>query len=218
MLKRILCFLTAAILLMSFVACAQDNNENEISDNNSVKSSNVSKESTSSQISKIDEVSDDTSSEIVSSDISDTTSDTTSDNKNQNSPLISIMEINSDEVDDQNIVIFTDNTTSHNNYKLRFSVSENINNFKFFSLNDEYVMESENAVTSPLVIDEILYETTELSPEKDLVILTYLNDAVANRGISFVDAEGITHYFSIQCNMIGLPDFESVYLIKMNIQ
>ncbi len=212
MFKRIFSSVTVIILLLALCSCVAENNDVSESSSSNVVSDTSSENKTDINSSEISSDGDFVDNSIDNSSIDDATSDIT------NNAAISIKEIADNEISAVDRIIFKDENVSYINCNILFSVNSPITNFKFFSINDEYFMDSTEAVTSPLVIDEILYTISSITPEKDIVISTYINDAVANRGVSFTDANGVTHYFSINYNTIGLPDTESIYLAKINIE
>lgn len=220
MFKRII-LLTAITLILSFASCTDNANDTSETVTNPSDSSSSTIESSNSDISSA-ESSNIEDSNSNSSSVDDSHADNSIENSTSDVPvstaIINIKEIDDEAAMEYDAITFKDMDIMYCNYNIVFSVNSTITEFKFFSINDEYFMDSATAVTSPLVVDEVLYTLPELTSEKDLMISTYINDVVANRGISFIDAEGETHYFSISCDMTGLPGAESVYLVSMNVQ
>ncbi len=66
-----------------------------------------------------------------------------------------------------------------------------LKDFKFLAMDE----------SEELRVEETLYSLSELTPEKPLVVATYINDATINRGISFTDSEGNTVYYVIELSM-----------------
>ncbi len=82
---------------------------------------------------------------------------------------------------------FTDETVSNNDWNLVFTTDTAVQDFKFLALDESTV----------LTIESVLYTIEELSTEKPFVASTYINDATANRGISFTDVNGETRYYAV---------------------
>ncbi len=76
-----------------------------------------------------------------------------------------------------------------------------VKNFKFLAIDNSVDVE----------IDSVLYTLEKFTNKKDLAVSTYINDATANRGISYVDTDGKTRYFLIIPSMndgsISLEEF-----------
>ncbi len=209
MFKQIFCLFIILSIVLSLGACTSPSNEtSENESSNANLSSSVTSNSNDDNTSDIESY-DDISHE--SSSVDNTISDS------DDTAIISITEVPYDDFDNYDTDVYVDKAVAISNYYALISVDVSVTDFKFFSIDEEYFMDSSEALTSPLVIEEVLYTLPELTPDNDLIIKTYINDAVANRGISFVDSDGETHYFSINCNVAGFPDLGSIYLLKMNI-
>ncbi len=114
------------------------------------------------------------------------------DNK-ESASFLKSFEITVDYADDElindqdGIIYFLDKNERNSNWNLVIQTDRTITDFKFLAID-----ESES-----IRIDEILYAAREITPEKPFVVSTYINDATTNRGISFVDPNGVRRYYYI---------------------
>lgn len=105
----------------------------------------------------------------------------------------------------ENVLICSDPFTSPENSQLPFlvMVKETVKNVTFFTV--------DGANTE---LPEYTIETwEELTPEKPLLIYTYLNDATIDRGISYTDEDGTTYYYGFDCDLSGLR--EQPYYLRL---
>ena len=74
---------------------------------------------------------------------------------------------------------------------LVWKVNTTLKDFNFLAMDE----------SEELRVDKVLYSLSELTPDKPLVVATYINDATINRGISFTDNKGNTVYYVIELSM-----------------
>ena len=74
---------------------------------------------------------------------------------------------------------------------LVWKANTTLKDFKFLAMDE----------SEELKVEKTLYSLSELTPDKPLVVATYINDATVNRGISFTDSNGDTVYYVIELSM-----------------
>ena len=88
------------------------------------------------------------------------------------------------------------------NYDLIFFTNTTVKNFTLLEMDESEVLK---------VVDP-LWCIDELTPEKPVIVSTWLNDATISRGISYTDQSGEQHVFSIFLSMrddsVSLVDFK----------
>ena len=89
--------------------------------------------------------------------------------------------------DTGSFIPFIDETSLNSEWHLVFETDMTVTDFKFWNVDDSIKTE----------FTEALYTLDEFTGEMPLVVSTYINDATCNRGISFVDADGETRYYTI---------------------
>ena len=87
---------------------------------------------------------------------------------------------------DASYIRFVDETTATPTWHLLFSTDETVTDFRLLALEDT------------MRISETLYTLAELTPDKPLVVSTYMNDVPANRAFSVTSASGKTQTYSIE--------------------
>ena len=91
----------------------------------------------------------------------------------------------------QPCVYFEDTTAPNTEWKLLFSADGTLYNCKVLSLNEAEM----------LTVEAVLFEAGSITPDRPLLVATYINDATLNRGICFDDAAGNTRYFAVSVSM-----------------
>ena len=94
--------------------------------------------------------------------------------------------------DASSCIRFVDETTATPTWHLLFSTDETVTNVQLLTLD-----ESETQ-------GDALYTLDKLTPDKPLVVSTYINDATINRGVSYVDDNGATHIYSIIYSLFAI--------------
>ena len=92
--------------------------------------------------------------------------------------------------DMDNYIHFSDSDTDYINYDLVINTNIQIDNFKFIELDE----------SDSLVVVKTISAIGSFSPSKPIVIHTYLNDIMYNRGISF-SYNDATKYYAIGVSM-----------------
>jgi len=87
-----------------------------------------------------------------------------------------------------NEVSFAENNA---NYNLIFSTDATVKDFTLLEMDESEVLQ----------VGDALWCIDDLTPEKPIVVSTYLNDATISRGISYTDQNGEKHIFSIFISM-----------------
>lgn len=106
---------------------------------------------------------------------------------NQEMPIL-LQQISEDDIENFNDPIrFTDPTAQNTEWHLVFKTTTAVRDFQFIAI---------DAADAPK-LDTVLHTIEKLTPEKPLLVSTYILDASVNRGISFVDASGTTRYYAI---------------------
>jgi hypothetical protein len=100
-------------------------------------------------------------------------------------------------LENKDVVKFTDPKAEYINQYLVFTAQGTITDIKFFTtVEDEWGYQ----------VGEVLFTLDKLTPDKPLVISTYLNDANINRGISFIaeyPPDGSFYSFGLGMSMKG---------------
>lgn len=166
--KIVLTVLALMLVMVSVCACSEGTDES--SQTESSKTEAVSSEADNKDESSEPEVSVET---IVAAKTS-----------------VSLTYLYEEPSEETDYITFVDKTyTGILDEDILFSTSATITDFKFFAIeydeNDNYV------------IGETLYALTELVPENNIHINTYLNDVVTNRGVSFVEEGGEAKNYAI---------------------
>ena len=88
------------------------------------------------------------------------------------------------------------------NYDLIFFTDATVKDFTLLEMDESEVLQ----------ISDALWCIDELTPEKPVIVSTWLNDATISRGISYTDQNGKEHVFSIVLSMkdesVSLVDFK----------
>ena len=88
------------------------------------------------------------------------------------------------------------------NYNLIFFTNVAVKNFTLLEMDESEVLK----------VGDPLWCIDELTPEKPVIVSTWLNDATISRGISYTDQNGEEHVFSIVLSMkdesVSLVDFK----------
>ena len=88
------------------------------------------------------------------------------------------------------------------NYDLIFFTNATVKDFTLLEMDESEVLQ----------IGDALWRIDELTPEKPVIVSTWLNDATISRGISYTDQNGKEHVFSIVLSMkdesLSLVDFK----------
>ena len=90
------------------------------------------------------------------------------------------------------------------NYNLIFFTNVAVKNFTLLEMDESEVLQ----------ISDALWCIDELTPEKPVIVSTWLNDATISRGISYTDQNGKEHVFSI---VLSMKD-ESLSLVEFKEQ
>lgn len=90
------------------------------------------------------------------------------------------------------------------NYDLIFFTNATVKDFTLLEMDESEVLQ----------IGDALWCIDELTPEKPVIVSTWLNDATISRGISYIDKNGKEHVFSI---VLSMKD-ESVSLVEFKEQ
>ncbi len=112
-------------------------------------------------------------------------------------------------------VKFVDEKALNTDWHLNIEIAEPVSKFHFFSVNGDYLPGDYNTPVDAEIIDEILFSYGRLTANTPILIDTYINDAVANRGVSYVDEKGETKYFVMQFNASGIGP--QVYLVRFYV-
>ena len=96
----------------------------------------------------------------------------------------------------ENTIYFADSHSYlDNNYNLYIKPNIKMHNFKFIELDESEVLK----------VEKTLYEITDFS-NKTFVVSTYINDAMLNRGFSFIDEDGQPRYFAFEEDSRGVDE------------
>ncbi len=200
---KIICYALCALVLF---ACAADVNESIGSDISDDTSSNVSEnisaensESVSTEVSEdiSEEVSEDIS-EDISEDNSSSVSEDVSEEDTTNNPTDKevtvgpiIMQYGTD-AESVDATMFTENVP-HAYEAFLFRATETVTNFRFISLNIDY-----NGNVTP---NETIYDFGTLTPENPVIVKTYIDELISERGIQFYDESGVMYTYQISYSM-----------------
>jgi len=113
-------------------------------------------------------------------------------------------------LESQNAHKYTDTKAEYINQYLVFTAQKTVTDVMFFTIEED---------ASGYKVGEILFTLDKLTPDKPLVIATYLNDATSNRGFSFVLGSGTVFSIGLSASMKGDPsepieveNFNSFYI------
>ena len=91
----------------------------------------------------------------------------------------------------EHVYFFDEIVNEMGEWVLVWKVNTTLKDFNFLAMDE----------SEELRVDKVLYSLSELTPDKPLVVATYINDATINRGISFTDNKGNTVYYVIELSM-----------------
>ena len=98
---------------------------------------------------------------------------------------------------------FTDETAQNTEWDLLFETNVKVTDFKLLAIDD----------TDRIFVEGVLFTLDELTPDKPLVVSTYINDVTVNRAISYTDSDGQTKSFLIRFSAldgsVSLEHFEA---------
>lgn len=219
------CFVLVLIALLALASCGEGvdtassdavGSSSAISESSDVseESSDVSEESpnASEESSNASEESSNASEE--SSDVSEESSDASEESSTEN-PEGSVdetisLELLEDETEIANAVKFVDEKSMNNDWHIKITLPETAVEFQFLALNGDFEPTSYDSVDKRY-IDEALFTYGEIDAGTPILIDTYINDIVANRGFCYTNAHGQTAYYVIVCDVTGMRD-EPIYL------
>ena len=151
-------------------------------------SSDTSADKVSSTASSVEETSSADISETVSTDATSSTdvNDTASTESAIKKNATVIIDYADDTLYDE--VSFAEDGA---NYDLIFFTDATVKDFTLLEMDESEVLQ----------ISDALWSIDELTPEKPVIVSTWLNDATISRGISYTDQNGKEHVFSIVLSM-----------------
>ncbi len=116
----------------------------------------------------------------------------------------------------ENCISFIDTDAINTDWKVLLNFPCDISNFVFYSINTDLLPSSNDVAVSNKIVEKKLYSCDNINSETIIVISTYINDTVANRGVSYIDSNGKTRYFYIDCDTTGAV--QELKLVEFYIQ
>ncbi len=114
------------------------------------------------------------------------------DKGSQKDEKIKIQIVDEDHLDDYQFhTEYHDTAAPAQDWKVLVEATTDVKNFRFVELDASY----------ELRIGRTLFELEDLKANSPILLHTYINDAVFNRGISYQDDDGIVHYFGLDLDL-----------------
>lgn len=185
--RTIIALILAAIMTLALVSCNDSGNESSVTESSIAQDAESSVAETESSIA-------DESSEAVSETVSETVSESeTSEDKKEEIKVIISLEHASEELlnSTEEFPFYQDPDTDYG--YVVFKTDTSVTNFRYFSVVSTDTWSDDGAP----MIDDVLYTIDEFTPDMIFVAETVFADVYAVRGISFVDANGNTQYYTL---------------------
>ena len=181
--RTIIALVLAAIMTLALVSCNDSGNESSVTESSIAQDAESSVAETKSSVA-------DESSEAVSETVSESE---TSEDKNEEIKVIISLEHASEELlnSTEEFPFYQDPDTDYG--YVVFKTDTSVTNFRYFSVVSTDTWSDDGAP----MIDDVLYTIDEFTPDMIFVAETVFADVYAVRGISFVDANGNTQYYTL---------------------
>lgn len=194
--RTIIALILAAIMTLALVSCNDSGNESSVTESSIAQDAESSVAETESSIA--DESSEavsessaaDESSEAVSEIVSE--SETSEDKKEEIKVIISLEHASEELLNSTEEFPFYQDPDTDYGYVV-FKTDTSVTNFRYFSVVSTDTWSDDGAP----MIDDVLYTIDEFTPDMIFVAETVFADVYAVRGISFVDANGNTQYYTL---------------------
>ena len=181
--RTIIALILAAIMTLALVSCNDSGNES------SVTESSIAQDAESSVVETESSIADE-SSEAVSETVSE--SETSEDKKEEIKVIISLEHASEELLNSTEEFPFYQDPDNDYGYVV-FKTDTSVTNFRYFSVVSTDTWSDDGAP----MIDDVLYTIDEFTPDMIFVAETVFADVYAVRGISFVDANGNTQYYTL---------------------
>ena len=181
--RTIIALILAAIMTLALVSCNDSGNES------SVTESSIAQDAESS-VAETESSAADESSEAVSETASE--SEASEDKKEEIKVIISLEHASEELLNSTEEFPFYQDPDTDYVYVV-FKTDTSVTNFRFFSVVSTDTWSDDGAP----MIDDVLYTIDEFTPDMIFVAETVFADVYAVRGISFVDANGNTQYYTL---------------------
>lgn len=199
--KRIIALTLCTLFLFALCACEKPEElessiaESSLASTPSTEDSSLDAESSESvaESEAASEDESDISSEPVSESESNTENDVESDTSKEDEGFKITCTDASDELLADEDKYFIYSSGSEYSRSIAIKTNEKITNVRVFGIEPEYFEDSEWAE----IITELYYMLDELTPDKCLVLEQELSDKFNTFGISFINPDGITEYYTI---------------------
>ena len=181
--RTIIALILAAIMTLALVSCNDSGNES------SVMESSIAQDAESS-VAETESSAADESSEAVSETVSE--SETSEDKKEEIKVIISLEHASEELLNSTEEFPFYQDPDTDYGYVV-FKTDTTVTNFRYFSIVSTDTWSDDGAPK----VDEVLYTIDKFTPDMIFVAETVFADVYAVRGISFVDANGNTQYYTL---------------------
>lgn len=181
--RTIIALILAAIMTLALVSCNDSGNES------SVTESSIAQD-TESLVAETESSTADESSEAVSETVSE--GETSEDKKEEIKVIISLEHASEELLNSTEEFPFYQDPDTDYGYVV-FKTDTSVTNFRYFSVVSNDTWSDDGAP----MIDDVLYTIDEFTPDMIFVAETVFADVYAVRGISFVDANGNTQYYTL---------------------
>ena len=194
--RTIIAVILAAIMMLALVACDESGNDASVAESSIAQDAESSGAETESSIA--DESSEAVSESSAADESNETASETvseseTSEDKKEETKVIISLEHASEELlnSTEEFPFYEDPDTDYG--YVVFKTDTSVTNFRYFSVVSTDTWSDDGAP----MIDDVLYTIDEFTPDMIFVAETVFADVYAVRGISFVDANGNTQYYTL---------------------
>lgn len=181
--RTVIAVILAAIMMLALVACNDSGNDASVAESSTAQD-------VESSFPKPKSSAADESNETVSETVSE--SDTSEEKKEEIKVIISLEHASDELLNSTEEFPFYQDPDTDYGYVV-FKTDTSVTNFRYFSVVSTDTWSDDGAP----MIDDVLYTIDEFTPDMIFVAETVFADVYAVRGISFVDANGNTQYYTL---------------------